>query len=55
MPETPPNDDPFAELFSRLPTAPARDAAASHTATPGAAATPAAPAAAGSGAPAAAG
>ncbi|WP_454169056.1 endolytic transglycosylase MltG [Microbacterium paulum] len=48
MPETPPNDDPFAELFSRLPTAPARDAAASHTATPGAAATPAAPAAAGS-------
>ena len=55
MPETPPNDDPFAELFGRLPTAPARDAAASHTATPGAAATPAAPAAAGSGAPAAAG
>lgn len=28
MPETPPNDDPFAELFSRLPTAPSRDAAA---------------------------
>ena len=59
MPETPPNDDPFAELFSRLPTAPSRDAAASHTATPGAAATSAAPAAAGSaatsGAPAAAG
>ena len=28
MPETPPNGDPFAELFSRLPTAPSRDAAA---------------------------
>lgn len=28
MPETPPNDDPFAELFSRLPTAPSRDAVA---------------------------
>lgn len=28
MSETPRNDDPFAELFSRLPTAPSRDAAA---------------------------
>lgn len=27
MPETPPDDDPFAELFSRLPTAPSRDGA----------------------------